>query len=234
MIEGKGQGLIILLHGAPGTGKTLTAESVAELAEKPLYRVTCGDIGTDAESVERYLETVSHIGATWDCVVLLDEADVFLEERTQMDLQRNALISVFLRVLEYYEGILILTTNRVGTFDGAFKSRVQLAMFYPRLDINGRRKVWNNFIQQLKDSMDTVNFDQLESNLVELAQPVLNGRQIRNVTKTARQLAHHQRKPLAFGHFERAIKIATDFEDYVKQIHGHDDDEWAREQRIRS
>ena len=38
IIEGKGNGLIILLHGGPGTGKTLTAESVAELAEKPLYR----------------------------------------------------------------------------------------------------------------------------------------------------------------------------------------------------
>ncbi|KAF4918590.1 hypothetical protein CGCVW01_v008726 [Colletotrichum viniferum] len=55
IIEGKGKGLIILLHGGPGTGKTLTAESVAELSEKPLYRVTCGDIGTDPESVEKYL-----------------------------------------------------------------------------------------------------------------------------------------------------------------------------------
>lgn len=43
---------------------------------------------------------------------MLDEAEVFLEERTQADLQRNALVSVFLRALEYYDGILILTTNR--------------------------------------------------------------------------------------------------------------------------
>lgn len=65
VIEGKGKGLIILLHGGPGTGKTLTAESVAELAEKPLYRVTCGDIGTSPEEVERYLESVLYIGSTW-------------------------------------------------------------------------------------------------------------------------------------------------------------------------
>lgn len=65
VIEGKGKGLIILLHGGPGTGKTLTAESVAELAEKPLYRVTCGDIGTSPESVESYLESVLYIGSTW-------------------------------------------------------------------------------------------------------------------------------------------------------------------------
>ncbi|KAH4220692.1 hypothetical protein HBI24_152420 [Parastagonospora nodorum] len=86
-MDGKGEGLIILLHGGPGTGKTLTAESVAEFAERPLYRVTCGDIGTDAEGVEKYLESVLFIGSTWGCVVLLDEADVFFEERTQSDIQ---------------------------------------------------------------------------------------------------------------------------------------------------
>lgn len=53
-------------------------------------------------------------------VVILDEADVFLEERGLADLQRNALVSVFLRCLEYYDGILILTSNRIGTFDEAF------------------------------------------------------------------------------------------------------------------
>jgi SpoVK/Ycf46/Vps4 family AAA+-type ATPase len=126
IIEGKGKGLILLLHGGPGTGKTLTAESIAEFSERPLYRVTCGDIGTDPESVEKYLDSVLYICTIWHCVVLLDEADVFLEERTPTDLQRNALVSVFLRTLEYFEGILILTSNRVGTFDEAFKSRLVL------------------------------------------------------------------------------------------------------------
>lgn len=59
--------------------------------------------------------------------MLLDEADIFLQQRNLEDLQRNALVSVFLRMLEYYEVILILTSNRVGTFDEAFKSRIQLA-----------------------------------------------------------------------------------------------------------
>ena len=114
LIMGKRNGLILLLHGGPGTGKTLTAESVAEIAEKPLYRVTCGDVGIKAEKVEKYLESVLHLGKIWGCVVLLDEADIFLEQRSLENMKRNAPVSVFLRVLEYYEGILVLTSNRVA------------------------------------------------------------------------------------------------------------------------
>lgn len=60
LIAGKGQGLLILLHGGPGTGKTLTAESIAEAQEKPLYRVTCGDIGMEPEDVERVCHAQRH------------------------------------------------------------------------------------------------------------------------------------------------------------------------------
>jgi ATP-dependent Lon protease len=67
VISGKGNGLIILLHGGPGTGKTFTAEGVAEFAEKPLFRVTCGDIGTDSQVVERRLQAALNLGKIWDC-----------------------------------------------------------------------------------------------------------------------------------------------------------------------
>lgn len=234
LIAGKGNGLILLLHGAPGTGKTLTAESIAELAEKPLYRVTCGDIGTDVESVEKYLDAALHIGTIWDCVVLLDEADVFLEERTHMDLERNALVSVFLRVLEYYEGILILTTNRVGTFDEAFKSRVQLALHYPKLDRKGRREIWTTFIKSLHNMGVDANMDELEDKIESLAHNEFNGRQIRNAVKTARQLAYFRKEPLGYHHFDQAIDVAIEFEEYVTKAHGHTDEDWARDQKTRA
>ncbi|KAF5594801.1 AAA family ATPase [Fusarium pseudoanthophilum] len=208
LIQGKGNGLIILLHGGPGTGKTFTAESVAELAEKPLFRVTCGDIGTKPEAVEKYLESVLHLGKIWGCVVLLDEADVFLEQRTLTDLERNALVSVFLRVLEYYEGILILTSNRVGTFDEAFKSRIQLSLHYESLTKNQRRTIWENFLNRLNnleqenlkiepieerkrkfEENKGIDFDDIERHLADLAEEQMNGRQIRNAITTARQLA---------------------------------------------
>lgn len=233
IIEGKGKGLIILLHGGPGTGKTLTAESIAEFTHCPLYRVTCGDIGTDPESVEKYLETVLYIGTVWRCVVLLDEADVFLEERTPTDLQRNALVSVFLRTLEYFEGILLLTSNRVGTFDEAFKSRVQLTIHYPPLDSRGRYSIWDMFFRDMLGSDERTNQDELQDQLNTLAQETMNGRQIRNVINTARQLAKYRGEVLAFPHIEQALDVAREFEQYVTATRGHTDEEFANAERIR-
>lgn len=224
VIEGKSNGLILLLHGPPGTGKTLTAESVAERAQKPLYRVTCGDIGTHPEDIERYLDSVLSIGRTWDCVVLLDEADIFLEERSPSDLKRNALVSIFLRVLEYYDGILILTTNRVGTFDEAFKSRIQLAVHYPLLKKSDRAQIWKLIIRSMKDEaeVDDINLD-------ALAEYPLNGRQIRNTIKTASQQAFYQKSRLTLGHLQTAIDVANEFEDYIRRARGQTDEERAED-----
>ncbi|PLB44558.1 P-loop containing nucleoside triphosphate hydrolase protein [Aspergillus steynii IBT 23096] len=233
VIEGKGNGLILLLHGGPGTGKTLTAESVAELTERPLYRVTCGDIGTNAEEVERYLESVLYLGTVWQCVVLLDEADVFLEERTQQDLKRNALVSVFLRVLEYYSGILVLTSNRIGTFDEAFKSRVQLTLHYPTLDEVSRRRIWSNFITRLHRTNPEAKADQILERLDELSTFKLNGREIRNSIRTAMLLAEFRGESLQYSHLQDVIDVSNEFEQYLCDTHGHSASESARFQRIR-
>lgn len=233
IIEGKGNALIMLLHGGPGTGKTLTAESVAELTRKPLYRVTCGDIGTNAEEVEKYLESVLLIGTIWGCVVLLDEADVFLEERRETDLQRNALVSVFLRVLEYYDGILILTSNRIGTFDSAFKSRFQLAIHYPALNVEGRYEIWLNFINGLSKTNPDVKIDDLKSHIQELADVKLNGREIRNIVRTSLQLAHFRQTTLDYQHFQQVIGVAEEFERHIDETRGYSDLDWNRSRGIR-
>lgn len=75
LIQGKGRGLIILLHGEPGVGKTSTAECVAAHTKRPLFPITCGDIGDKAEDVERNLEKNFQLAHKWGCVLLLDEAE---------------------------------------------------------------------------------------------------------------------------------------------------------------
>jgi SpoVK/Ycf46/Vps4 family AAA+-type ATPase len=219
----------MLLHGGPGTGKTFTAESVAEIAEKPLYRVTCGDIGTKPEEVEKYLESVLHLGKIWNCVVLLDEADIFLEERTLADLQRNALVSTFLRALECYSGILILTSNRVGHFDEAFKSRIQLALHYKNLDQRQRRQIWRNFLQRLKDLQKDIAFTDLDKHIDDLAENQMNGRQIRNAITTARQLAIYRKRDLDYQSMQDVIETSSMFDKYLLELNeGNSDDVIAR------
>ncbi|KAH6972278.1 hypothetical protein BKA56DRAFT_593925 [Ilyonectria sp. MPI-CAGE-AT-0026] len=233
IIAGKGNGLIVLLHGSPGTGKTLTAESVAEIAAKPLYRVTCGDIGTEPSDVEKYLETVMYLGKIWDCVLLLDEADVFLEERTIADLQRNSMVSIFLRVLEYHEGILILTSNRVGTFDEAFKSRIQVAIHYNNLTKRSRKQIWMNFLDMMEDAGEDANVTEFKDRLDQLAAEEMNGRQIRNTLLTARQLAKHCKETLDWEHLDQAMKTSSAFNKYLRTLKGHSDEQWAKEEGIR-
>ncbi|KAH7145610.1 hypothetical protein B0J13DRAFT_525138 [Dactylonectria estremocensis] len=93
LVPGKGQGLIILLHGPPGSGKTSTAETIAAYTQRPLYAITCGDLGLDPKSVETRLSNHTAREEKWGCVLLLDEADVFLVSRTHRELKRNALVS---------------------------------------------------------------------------------------------------------------------------------------------
>ena len=70
-----GKGLIILLHGEPGVRKTSTAECVARLTRRPLFPITCGDLGESAANVEENLEKNFQMAHKWGSVLLLDEAE---------------------------------------------------------------------------------------------------------------------------------------------------------------
>jgi AAA+ superfamily predicted ATPase len=93
IVRGKGRGLIILLHGPPGSGKTSTAETLAAFTRRPLYPITCGDLGTGPIDVERTLTEHTERAQRWGCILLLDEADVFLTRRDWRDTTHNALVS---------------------------------------------------------------------------------------------------------------------------------------------
>ena len=85
--------MIILLEGPPGTGKTLTAESVAEAMQAPLYTMSAGELGTQANIVEKHLSDILKMATMWKAILLIDEADIFMEERSPYDLERNELVS---------------------------------------------------------------------------------------------------------------------------------------------
>jgi hypothetical protein len=104
-------------------------------------------------------------------------SDVFLEMRAPNDPTRNGLVSVFLRKLEYYEGILFLTTNRMAQFDRAILSRIHLLLRYENLTQAARSQVWRNFLSRAATSSGGI--DATEKELKGLAISPLNSRQVK-------------------------------------------------------
>jgi len=213
IVKGKGQGLVCVLHGPPGVGKTLTAECVAEYVRRPLFMVSSGDLGGNSSSLDAELTKIMDMTSTWRAVLLIDEADIFLEQRSLHDLHRNAMVSVFLRVLEYYSGILFLTTNRVSTFDEAFKSRIHIPIRYTDLSVESRAQIWRNFIARVPGGVDIT-----EKGIAKLSEHELNGRQIKNVLKAAESLAAFDGVRLDLKQLEQVTKIQAVFEKDLNSV----------------
>ncbi|OBT94006.1 hypothetical protein VE01_07105 [Pseudogymnoascus verrucosus] len=260
IVRGKGKGLIILLHGAPGVGKTTTAEGVAERFKKPLFQITCGDLGSNAKEVETALQTNFALANRWGCILLLDEADVFLAERRREDFKRNGLVAVFLRVLEYYAGILFLTTNRIGDFDEAFASRIHMSLHYPALGKIETIKVFKLNLGMIRDRFEGKRKIKIEEDEIieDIGEYFMknkgarwNGRQIRNACQTALALAEFEAQPLGKKYDLKKtesttqvklkaehLKIVSDayleFIQYLKVVHGTDADTHAKESGTRA
>jgi len=136
------------ISGPPGVGKTLTAELLAEHLHRALMPVSAGELGTTAEAVEERLPRIFKRASRWNAVLLLDEADVLLEQRSSQDIHRNALVCVFLRTLEYYQGMMFLTTNRVRQIDDAIASRIHFKLKYDKLNLEQRTNIWRGFLER--------------------------------------------------------------------------------------
>lgn len=211
VVSGKGRGLVGLLSGNPGVGKTLTAEVIAEATKRPLYMLSAGELGTDVNDVEKRLDTVLEITREWGCVLLIDEADVFLQERDGISLERNAMVSVFLRRLEYFQGVLIMTTNRKNTIDAAFDSRIHFKLHYADLTPESRGTIWRNSLDNVPDKL--VKVEVAERDVVELAKLKLNGRQIKNAVACAVSIAAEEKKSLTLEGIRIVLDMVLETED---------------------
>lgn len=202
IVEGKGGGCIFLLHGPPGQGKTLTAETVAETLKRPLYSISVGELGVGPDQLEARLREILDVATVWNAVLLLDEADIFLEARDEKDIVRNAMVGVFLRLLEYHQGVLFLTTNRVKQIDDAFYSRISVGLHFGAADDEKRRAIWTNLL----DSAGIKGMD-----AKALARFELNGRQIKNVIRLSQTLAKSTGADVTEDLVQEVIALTTKF-----------------------
>ncbi|RSL74029.1 hypothetical protein CEP53_000589 [Fusarium sp. AF-6] len=205
IVEGKGLGIVILLLGSPGIGKTLTAEAVAEKTQKPLYLLSAGELGQQPHRIESKLRLVFKLAKTWDSIVLLDECDVFLQERSSSELTHNEIVALFLREIEYYHGLLILTSNRDKSIDPAFKSRIHLTLHYPELDKTTREQIWRRFTAKAgsRNVLDDSSYERL-------SRLPMNGREIRNVVKISMLWASREGKELGLEQIRTVLQVSRE------------------------
>lgn len=192
IISGKSGGAIVMCAGAPGTGKTLTAEVYAESMERPLYSVQASQLGISSSELEEELLKTFARAQRWNAILLIDEADVYVRARGD-DLQQNAIVGVFLRVLEYYNGVLFMTTNRLDLVDDAIASRCMARIEYTTPDKDKQAEIW----RILSDTSGIKVSDETIQQVIEEF-PKLTGRDVKNLLKLAHMISSSTGKPINF------------------------------------
>jgi SpoVK/Ycf46/Vps4 family AAA+-type ATPase len=177
IISGKSGGIVILSTGESGLGKTLTAEVYSELLEKPLYSIQSSQLGISVSDIEINLNKVLNRAEKWDAVLLIDEADSYIAKRGS-DILQNCIVGTFLRLMEYYNGVLFLTSNRPNDIDDAIMSRVTMLFKYDYPTKDESIELWEMLAKNF-------NKEILKSDLQDIieAYPKLSGRDIRNTFK---------------------------------------------------
>ncbi len=177
IINYKHGGMIIMAAGKPGVGKTSTAEVYSELKQIPLYSINISELGTTAKDVEQNLSTIFKRIEKWNAIILFDEVDIFLAKR-DFNLERTAIVGIFLRLMDYFQGVMFLTTNRPEVLDYAIRSRVTLKIDYPELSFSTRKQIWT-------EKLDSAGI-KIDGNIDKIVNIELNGREIRNMVRLSK------------------------------------------------
>ena len=190
IIEGKGSGVCVLLTGPPGVGKTLTAEVFSEATERPLLSVQAAQLGVSPDNIEKNLLNVLQRGSRWNAVVLIDEADVYINERGT-NMQQNAIVAAFLRILENHTATIFLTTNHMENVDDAVASRCIARIDYEKPDLENQRNIWN-----VLNILNNVGLTELDIDRITEIHNDLSGRDIKQIIKLASMWSSSHDKPV--------------------------------------
>lgn len=195
IIKGKSSGTTILCKGKPGVGKTLTAEVYSEITHKPLYKINSGQLGTTPYDVEKKLEEILKRAERWGAVMLLDEADTYICKRGN-SLEQNAIVAAFLRTLEYFNGLLFMTTNRVDDVDEAIESRCIAQIIYETPSKENAVKIWNVLAKEFELNLKPSVIEELTEHFTQIS-----GRDIKELLRLTGRYCKAKGFDLEFKHF---------------------------------
>ena len=210
----------IIFYGAPGTGKTMTAVSLAKTLKKPILSFDCSKIlsmyvGESEKNVRKIFDDFKRLSkeAKVDPILLLNEADQFLSSRTEgaggsAEKMHNQMQNIFLEQIEQFEGILIATTNLLENIDKAFSRRFNYKIEFKKPGKKQRKRLWHFMLPENADYEE-------ELDVSELSKHELTGGQINLIIRnTAYKVAVREESVFTLQDFLEEIEkeLGSSFE----------------------
>ena len=222
----KGTAVSLLFWGIPGTGKTLTAQAIADHVGAELKMYSTAEIeSSEPGGAERAIKQIFAAANKKNKaktgrrrVILFDECDSLLTDRNEVGPILGAQVNALLTELERYEGIIVFTTNRMGKLDPALERRITAKIEFEFPDKVARRAIWERMLPKKAPIANDVNLD-------HLAEYPLAGGNINNaVLNAARMAAYKKANEITMAHFTEAIEKEAEslqafVAEYEKQTH---------------
>lgn len=160
-----------------------------------------GQLGVDVSKLEEVLTTILKRAQRWGAVLLIDEADVYIRERGT-DMTQNAVVATFLRTLEYFNGLLFLTTNRQKDVDDAILSRCIAVIRYGAPNKENATKIWKVLSSQYNVPLSDDLIAQLTAKY-----PFASGRDIKELLKLVTRWLDKKKEPLSMEVFRKCAQF---------------------------
>lgn len=181
-----GRGMTMLFWGAPGTGKTWTAECIAKSFGTGLHRIDSSMIqSSEPGASNRNIKKAFAEATKKNDILFLDECDSLITDRASVGMIIGSEINTLLTEIERFEGILILSTNLIEKLDKALERRISLILEFKTPNVEQRKSIWEKLIPSKMPLNDDVNLD-------ELATYQLTGGEIKNAVLNAARFAVSQ------------------------------------------
>jgi hypothetical protein len=253
--SGKKNGLLVLFHGPPASGKRSAVgkfvllrfsshwtekrlEALADNTKRPLITLTPSELPSDAVEATARVKSLLYLASRWTAILQVQEADFLFEKperESRGNLGLNPLRAAFLREVQYFDSVMIMTTARIGWADEEVLQIIHLPIYFRELNNEGRTKVWQMMLKRCGDEDDIeVEYDTKRMAEKEWSKLSLNAKQIRNCLVVAVALAKSDRNSsfsLETSHVKEALGMTQEFMKYMTDTQGGADANKARDLR---
>ncbi len=200
-----GKGLSVLFTGPPGTGKTMSAEVIANDLRLDLYKVDLSSVVSKyIGETEKNLEKIFQEAETSNAILFFDEADALFGKRTGVsdahDRYANIETSYLLQKMEEYEGVVILASNLRENMDDAFTRRIRFIVEFPFPDESSRLQIWKTHFPKEAPVSESIDYEFLSKQL-----PIAGGN-IKNIVLNSAFLAAENGRIIKMEHINRGAK----------------------------